>query len=266
MSQFGKTGMLVCNYKFTAMISNKEKERYSRHIILDEIGLEGQEKLKNSKVLIVGIGGLGSPLSLYLAAAGIGEIGLIDDDMVSESNLQRQILFNTYEIGKAKVDIAKEKLSALNPYIKFNAHNTRLDKNNALNIINNYDIIVDGCDNLLTRYIINDACVCLNKVYVYGSIGEFNGQVSVFNFNNGPTYRCLYPYDESIKDFTQPSGVVGVLPGVTATIQANEVIKVITNIGDILSGKLLLIDTKKSNFISFEIKRKHNYLDNIMFK
>lgn len=246
------------------MISEEEKQRYSRHIILDDIGNEGQNKLKKSKVLIVGVGGLGSPLSLYLAAAGIGEIGLMDDDVVSKSNLQRQVLFNTYEVGKPKVDIARKKLSALNPYSKFNTYNFRLDKNNALDIIKNYDIVVDGCDNLLTRYIINDACVRLDKVYVYGSIGAFNGQVSVFNYNEGPTYRCLYPYDEDIKNFTQSQGVIGVLPGITATIQANEVIKVVTGIGSPLSGRLLLIDTKDSNFMSLEIKRKEKYSENLI--
>lgn len=234
-------------------ISQAEKERYSRHITLEEFGEEGQEKLKAAKVLIVGVGGLGSPLALYLAAAGVGEIGLMDDDVVSESNLQRQILFNTHEIGEPKVHVAQQKLSALNPYTKFNAYNYRLEESNAQEIIANYDIVVDGCDNLLTRYIINDTCVKLDKVYVYGSIGEFNGQVSVFNHQDGPTYRNLYPYDESVKDFTQSKGVIGVLPGITATIQANEVIKIITGIGDPLSGKLLLIDTKQSSFICLKI-------------
>jgi len=234
-------------------ISQAEKERYSRHIALEEIGEKGQMKLKAAKVLIIGVGGLGSPLALYLAAAGIGEIGIMDDDIVSESNLQRQILFNTNEIGKPKVKIAYEKLSALNPYTKFNTYNYRLDENNAIDIIRNYDIVVDGCDNLFTRYIINDACVSLNKIYVYGSIGEFNGQVSVFNFMGGPTYRCLYPYDDNVKNFTQNPGVIGVLPGITATIQANEVIKIITGIGEPLSGKLLLIDSKQSSFIHLKI-------------
>lgn len=247
------------------MISQKEKERYSRHISLDEIGIDGQIKLKQAKVLIIGVGGLGSPLALYLAAAGIGEIGLMDDDLVSESNLQRQILYNTQEVGKPKVMLAKEKLSALNPYTVFHSYNYRLDINNAIDIIKNYDIVVDGCDNLMTRYIINDACVCLNKVYVYGSIGEYNGQVSVFNYNQGPTYRCLYPYDEDIKNFSQASGVIGVLPGITATIQANEVVKIITGLGKNLSGKLLLIDTKENNFMSLDIKRKESYKDNLLF-
>lgn len=246
-------------------ISKTEKKRYSRHIALKEIGEPGQQKLKSAKVLIVGVGGLGSPLSLYLSAAGIGEIGLVDDDIISESNLQRQILYNTNEIGKFKVDIASKKLSALNPYTKFNTYNCRLDKSNALDIIDNYDIIIDGCDNLSARYIINDACVKLDKIYVYGSIGEFTGQISVFNHMEGPTYRCLYPYNGDIDNYTQSSGVIGILPGITATIQANEVIKIITGVGEILSGKLLFIDILNNNFYSLDIKRKMDYRNNLFF-
>ena len=189
----------------------------------------------------------------------------MDDDIVSESNLQRQILFNTNDIGLPKVKVAYEKLSTLNPYTKFDTHDYRLDEKNALEIVENYDIVVDGCDNLFTRYIINDACVKLDKVYVYGSIGEFSGQVSVFNYKEGPTYRCLYPYDKDVRNFTQKTGVIGVLPGITATIQANEVIKLITDIGEPLSGKLLLIDSLKSNFFCLEIKRKKDHKNNLLF-
>lgn len=247
-------------------LTEAEKKRYSRHFALNDVGEQGQEKLKAAKVLIVGVGGLGSPLALYLSAAGIGEIGLMDDDEVSESNLQRQILYNTNEVGKPKVDIAREKLSSLNPYTKFNVYNYRLTESNALEIIKDYDIVVDGCDNLFTRYIINDACVLLNKVYVYGSISEFNGQVSVFNYEEGPTYRCLYPFEESVNTFTQNPGVIGVLPGITATIQANEVIKIICGIGETLSGKLLLIDTLKTTFFCLDIKRKTDYKENLLLE
>ena len=240
-------------------LETKEKERYSRHFILEGLGETGQKKLKNAKVLIVGVGGLGSPLSLYLSAAGIGEIGLMDDDVVSESNLQRQILYNTADIGMSKVKIAGKKLSALNPYTKFNLYNHRLTEENALETIKNYDIVMDGCDNLFTRYIINDACVKLDKIYVYGAIQEFSGQVSVFNYNGGPTYRCFLPYDESRKTFTQPLGVLGVLPGMTATIQANEAIKIITGLGRPLSGKLLLIDTLDTDFEKIKFERVAGY-------
>lgn len=240
-------------------LTNKEKERYNRHFILEDLGEAGQQKLKNAKVLIVGVGGLGSPLSLYLTAVGIGEIGLMDDDVVSESNLQRQVLYNTAEVGMSKVEVAGKKLSALNPYTRFNLYSCRLTVENALEMIKDYDIVMDGCDNLYTRYIINDACVKLDKVYVYGAIQEFSGQVSVFNYNGGPTYRCFLPYNESRKTFTQPLGVLGVLPGITATIQANEAIKVITGLGAPLAGKVLLIDTLDTDFEKIEFERVDGY-------
>lgn len=245
-------------------LEEREKERYNRHFILEGLGESGQQKLKSAKVLVVGVGGLGSPISLYLSAAGIGEIGLMDDDVVSESNLQRQVLYSTVDIGMSKVKVAVKKLSALNPYTKFNVYNYRLTVDNALETIKNYDIVMDGCDNLYTRYIINDACVRLDKVYVYGAIQEFSGQVSVFNYNEGPTYRCFLPYDESRKTFTQPLGVLGVLPGITATIQTNEAIKVITGLGEPLSGKLLLIDTLDTGFEKMEFKRVDGYDKNLL--
>jgi len=235
------------------MLSDNEKQRYARHISLKEIGIEGQLQLKNAKVLIVGIGGLGSPLSLYLSAAGVGCIGLIDDDVVSESNLQRQILYNTNEIGLPKVDVAKRKLEALNPNTRFVSYNKRLTEDNAHDIINDYDIVVDGCDNLLTRYIIDNACVALDKVYVYGSIAEFTGQISVFNHDGGKSYSDLYPYSDEIKEITQSKGVIGVLPGIIATLQANEVIKVICNHGKTLSNKLLLVDALENSFTTINI-------------
>ena len=235
------------------MLSDSEKVRYARHISLKEIGVEGQLRLKQAKVLIVGVGGLGSPLSLYLSAAGVGCIGLIDDDVVSESNLQRQILYNTNEIGLPKVDVAKRKLKALNPNTRFVSYNKRLTEDNAQDIINDYDIVIDGCDNLPTRYIIDNACVALNKVYVYGSIAEFTGQISVFNYEGGKSYSDLYPYSDEIKEITQSKGVIGVLPGIIATLQANEVIKVICNHGKLLNNRLLLVDALENTFTTINI-------------
>jgi adenylyltransferase/sulfurtransferase len=231
-----------------AALSYKEKARYNRHEILSDFGIEGQEKLKNAKILIVGVGGLGSPLALYLSAAGIGTIGLMDDDVVSETNLQRQVLYNTHEIGNSKVEVAEQKLQALNPYTEFHTYAHRLTEENATEIISRYDIVVDACDNLTTRYTMNKACLDTGKVYVYGAIQEYNGQVSVFNYKGGPDYETLFPWSEDVENFTQPLGVIGVLPGITATIQANEVIKIITGIGEILSGKLLLIDTRENRY------------------
>lgn len=235
------------------MLTDNEHLRYARHLSLKEIGIEGQIKLKQSKILIVGVGGLGSPLSIYLSAAGIGSIGLIDDDIVSESNLQRQILYNTNEIGLSKVEVAKQKLKALNPNTNITIYNERLTECNAESIISDYDIVVDGCDNLITRYLINDTCLTLNKVYVYGSIAEFKGQVSVFNYKAGKSYTDLYPYTEKIKNFTQPKGVIGVLPGIVANLQANETIKVICEYGEVLRNKLLLINAIENTFTIINI-------------
>lgn len=232
-----------------------EQERYARHISLKEIGLEGQVKLKKAKILIVGVGGLGSPLALYLSAAGIGCIGLMDYDIVSESNLQRQILYNTEEIGQFKVMIAAQKLRLLNPYCEIVAYNERLTKENANEIISLYDIVVDGCDNLATRYLIDENCKKLGKVYVYASIAEFTGQLSVFNYKAGASYSELFPYSEEIHNIKQAKGVVGVLPGIIATLQANEVLKVICQYGDVLTDKLLLYDALKNSFDIINIKR-----------
>jgi len=230
------------------MLNKEESTRYARHIALKEIGEEGQIKLKNAKVLIVGVGGLGSPLALYLSAAGVGTIGLIDDDVVSVSNLQRQILYNSHEVGKSKVLVAKEKLKALNPFVNIISHNKRLTEENSINIIQDYDIIVDGCDNLLTRYTINEACLHINIPYIYGSIAEFTGQVAVFNHNNSKSYKDLFPLCDEISSIKQPKGVVGVLPGIIASLQANETLKVICGYGEVLSDKLLLFDALKNTY------------------
>jgi molybdopterin/thiamine biosynthesis adenylyltransferase/rhodanese-related sulfurtransferase len=237
------------------MLSAQEQHRYARHLILPEIGLEGQQKLKQAKVLVIGAGGLGCPVLQYLTAAGVGSIGIIDFDKVDESNLQRQVLYNAEDVGKYKVEVAKEKLQKQNPYIQLTAINYQLSSKNALDIISQYDIVVDGSDNFATRYLINDTCVILHKILVFGSIYKFDGQVSVFNFQNGPTYRCLYPdspIDGEMANCAEV-GVIGVLPGIIGTLQANEVIKIITEIGETLSGKLLTFDALTMQFNTFEI-------------
>lgn len=228
-------------------------ERYSRQISLKEIGREGQEKIKKAKVLVIGAGGLGSPVLLYLAGAGVGTIGIMDDDLVSESNLQRQILYDSLSLGKPKVEIARHKLQALNPECRIFPIQQRLTSKNASEIITNYDIVVDATDNLPSRYIIDDACVECGKPFVYGSICEFEGQLSVFNYRQGPTYRDLYPYHEKIADFQQPSGVIGALPGVVGSLQAIETLKLILGKENTLSGKLLLINLLKGTFQTLNI-------------
>lgn len=243
-------------------LSKEETARYSRHLLLHEIGLSGQEKLKQSKVLIIGAGGLGCPILLYLAGAGVGSIGIVDFDKVEESNLQRQILYGVSSIGKLKAEEAKKYLSNLNPLITITSYPLRLTNETALNLFPDYDIIVDGSDNFATRYLVNDTCVLLNKPLVYGSIYKFEGQVSVFNYKNtenvkGPTYRCLFPTPPSPESAPNCSetGVLGVLPGITGTLQANEVIKIITGAGQVLSGKLLIFNALNMQFTSINIKR-----------
>ena len=226
-------------------LSPHEKERYDRQILLEEIGEEGQMKLKNARVLIVGVGGLGSPVALYLAGAGIGHLGLVDYDMVSESNLQRQVLYSEAETGKPKALCAKKRLEALNHTIRIEAYPIKLTKENAGEIICNYDIVVDGCDNFSTRYLINDTCVRLGKVYVYGAIREFDGQVAVFNHQGGPNYRDLFPDEKGTLNLPRPSkAVLGVTPGIVGCMEANEVLKIILGYGATLSGKLWHIDLK----------------------
>ncbi|HWY38864.1 MAG TPA: molybdopterin-synthase adenylyltransferase MoeB [Bacteroidia bacterium] len=238
----------------------EELKRYSRHIILPEIGEAGQERLKQAKVLVVGAGGLGCPVLQYLVAAGVGTVGIVDPDKVEESNLHRQILFSTEDIGKYKSEIAKQKLSRQNPYINLISHVSYLTSQNALEIISQYEMVVDGSDNFATRYLVNDACVILNKVLVFGSIFKFDGQVSVFNYKDGPTYRCLYPEPPAAGEMPNcaETGVIGVLPGICGTFMANEVIKIITGIGEILSGKLLVFDTLGMQFNLFSVTENPN--------
>lgn len=219
--------------------------RYDRQIMLPEIGKEGQHKLKQSKVLIVGVGGLGSPIALYLAGAGVGTIGLVDGDVVSITNLQRQVLYTEEELGKSKAECALRHLSRLNGEIEIHAYSTRLTSENAKELISQYDIVVDGCDNFPTRYLINDICRELNKVYVFGAIGGFEGQVSVFNYQGNTDYRTLYPNEEELLSMPAPSkGVLGVTPAIIGSVEANEVIKVICGFGDVLTGKLWTIDLR----------------------
>lgn len=228
--------------------------RYDRQMILPEIGEEGQLKLKKAKVLIVGVGGLGSPIALYLAGAGVGCIGLVDDDRVSISNLQRQVLYSENELDKPKAVCAAERLSSLNSGISILPYSTRLTEENAGNIIRKYDIVVDGCDNFATRYLINDICIEQRKPYVYGAICGFEGQVSVFNYGEmKKSYRDLYPNEEEMKRMPPPpKGVIGVTPAVVGSIEATEVLKIICGFGDILAGKLWTIDlrTLQSNKFS----------------
>ena len=242
-------------------LSQEEINRYSRHLILPEVGLKGQLKLKNSKVLVVGTGALGSPVLLYLSAAGIGTIGIIDFDTVDESNLQRQIIHSTNEIGNPKVNSAKSRINSINPNIDVIAYNDKLTSKNALEIIKNFDVVVDGTDNFQTRYLINDACVFLNKPFVYGAIFRFEGQSTVFNADkNSPCYRCIFP--EPPKAGLVPScseaGVLGVLPGIIGTIQASETIKTVLEIGETLKGRLLTLNALKMDFKDYKIKKDEN--------
>ncbi|MBA4321350.1 MAG: adenylyltransferase [Odoribacter sp.] len=237
-------------------LTPREVRRYTKQIMIPEIGLEGQEKLKNASVLVVGAGGLGCPVLQYLAAAGIGKIGIVEFDKVDESNLQRQVLYGSLDVGKLKAIIAKNWLEHLNSLVEFEIFNLRLDSSNAIGIIKQFDIIVDATDNYEVRYIINDSCVILNKPMVHGAIFKFEGQVSVFNLNGGPTYRCFNHYEKRI-DYKNPRpadvGLMGVLPGITGTIMANEVIKIITGAGMVLSGKLLTFNIFDYNFYSINI-------------
>ena len=242
------------------MLTGEEKARYNRHIILDQVGREGQEKLKVAKVLVIGAGGLGCPILQYLTAAGVGTIGIVDFDTVDASNLQRQVLFDTTDVGQGKAEVAARKLALQNPYVSLVTHPERLTSENALDLFKAYDIIVDGTDNFPTRYLVNDACVLTNKPLVFGSIFKFEGQVAVFNYEGGPTYRCLFPTPPEAGEVPNCAqiGVIGVLPGLIGTIQANEVIKLITSIGSPLSGKLLVLDALTMNTMILEVQRSEN--------
>lgn len=241
-------------------LSDAQKVRYSRHLLLPEVGSEGQKRLLSSRVLLVGAGGLGSPLALYLAASGVGTLGIVEFDTVEESNLQRQVLYSTSDAGKKKVDVAQSKLLSLNPDLQVIKHPARLDSKNAMSIFADYDVIVDGSDNFATRYLVNDCCVLLGKPSIYGSVYRFDGQVSVFYAARGPCYRCLYPSPPA--PGSAPScaegGVIGVLPGVIGTLQATEVLKLILDIGEPLIGKVLLYDAKRMSFETFELGRDPN--------
>ena len=230
-------------------------ERYDRQMMLPEIGQKGQERIRQARVLIVGTGGLGSPVALYLAGAGIGTLGLVDDDTVSRSNLQRQVLYAENEIGQPKVLCAKQRLEALNPDILVETHLCRLTQENASTLIGAYDVVVDGCDNFATRYLINDTCIKLDKVYVYGAIRAFDGQVSVFNHpQNRTDYRTLYPNENEMLSMpSPPKGVLGVTPGVVGCVEAAETLKFIAGFGTPLAGRLWTIDllTMQSHIISF---------------
>ena len=238
-------------------LSNDEISRYSRHLILPEVGMEGQQKLKAAKVLCVGTGGLGAPLALYLAAAGVGTLGLVDFDTVDASNLQRQIIHSTATVGKLKVDSAEIMLKALNPYMNVVKHNTMLTSANALEIFKDYDIVADGTDNFQTRYLVNDACVLLGKPNAYGSIFRFEGQASVFATEAGPCYRCLYPEPPppGLVPSCAEGGVLGILPGLVGVIQATEVIKLVLGIGESLAGRLLLVDALTMKFRTLKLRK-----------
>ena len=241
-------------------LTKDEKKQYDRHLILNEIGLEGQLKLKSSKVLVIGAGGLGCPILQYLTAAGVGTIGIVDDDVIDQSNLQRQILYSFDDIGEFKATKAVDRLKTLNPFSKFNTYLDRLTSDNAIQLFDQYDIIVDGTDNFSTRYLVNDAAVLSNKPVVFGSIFKFEGQVSVFNFNNGPTYRCLYPIPPKPNEVPNCSelGVLGVLPGIIGSFQANEVVKIICGIGTVLSGKLLTFNSLLMQQSIFSLQKNHH--------
>jgi sulfur-carrier protein adenylyltransferase/sulfurtransferase len=246
--------------KMAKQLSQEEVLRYSRHLLIPEVGLEGQRKLKNASVLLVGTGGLGSPVALYLAAAGVGTIGIIDYDTVDDSNLQRQVIHDTHRLGELKVESARRRMLDLNPHIEVVAYNEVLSSANAERIAEPYDLIVDGTDNFPTRYLINDLCVLTGKPYVYGSIFRFEGQVSVFDARRGPCYRCLFP--EPPPPGSVPScaegGVFGVLPGTVGTIQGTEVIKIILGIGEPLIGKLLLYDALDMSFHTVQLRKNPN--------
>jgi molybdopterin/thiamine biosynthesis adenylyltransferase/rhodanese-related sulfurtransferase len=243
-----------------AALSKEEILRYSRHLIMPEVGMEGQLKLKNAKVLLIGTGGLGAPLGLYLAAAGVGKLGLVDFDVVDFTNLQRQVTFGSSDVGKSKSEAAKARLSNLNPAIEIQSFETQLTSTNALELFKDFDIIVDGTDNFPTRYLVNDACVLLGKPNVYGSIFRFEGQATVFGMPGGPCYRCLYPEPPppGLVPSCAEGGVLGVLPGIVGSIQAMETIKLILGRGESLVGRLLLFDALGMKFRELKLRKNPN--------
>jgi sulfur-carrier protein adenylyltransferase/sulfurtransferase len=238
-------------------LSKEEVLRYSRHLIMPEVGMEGQLKLKAAKVLMVGTGGLGAPLGMYLAAAGIGRIGIVDFDVVDHTNLQRQIIHGTKDVGKKKIDSAAETMHDINPYVQVDKFEVALTSENALDIIKDYDMVVDGTDNFPTRYLVNDACVLLNKPNVYGSIFRFEGQATVFAYEGGPCYRCLYPEPPppGLVPSCAEGGVLGILPGMIGIVQATEAVKLILGTGEPLVGRLLLYDALAMRFRELKLRR-----------
>jgi adenylyltransferase/sulfurtransferase len=238
-------------------LTKEEIERYSRHLILPEVGVEGQLKLKNARVLLVGAGGLGAPLALYLSAAGVGTLGLVDFDVVERSNLQRQVIHGTGDIGRKKIESAAASIAAINPNVRVERHELALSSENALDIIKNYEIVADGTDNFPTRYLVNDACVLLGKPNVYGSIFRFEGQASVFAAADAPCYRCLYPEPPppGLVPSCAEGGVLGILPGVVGLIQATEVVKLILGLGESLQGRLLLYDALAMRFRELKLRK-----------
>jgi adenylyltransferase/sulfurtransferase len=238
-------------------LSQEEILRYSRHLIIPEVGLEGQRRLKDARVLMVGAGGLGSPIGLYLAAAGVGRLGIVEFDVVDETNLQRQILHGTKDVGRKKVESARDRIRDVNPHVEVIAHETRLTSDNALEIVRGYDLVVDGTDNFATRYLVNDACVLLGKPNVYGSIFRFEGQSTVFCTEGGPCYRCLYPEPPppGLVPSCAEGGVLGILPGLVGVIQATETVKLLAGIGEPLVGRLLLVDALTMQFRTVRLRK-----------
>ncbi|MES2591188.1 MAG: HesA/MoeB/ThiF family protein [Bacteroidota bacterium] len=246
------------------MLSSKEIARYNRQILLPDFGTAGQKKLKQARILMIGAGGLGCAVLPYLTAAGVGTIGIVDFDTVDNSNLHRQPLYTTDDIGKQKVGCAVQRLAKQNEFVKFEAHPHELSNQNAIELFSNYDIIIDGTDNFASRYLINDACILLDKPLVYGAIHRFEGQVTVFNYGSntevkGPSYRCLFPEPPSANAFPDCSeaGVIGVLPGLIGLMQANETIKIITGIGDVLSGRLMMVNMLNMEFNTLHFNRNN---------
>ena len=238
-------------------LTNDETLRYSRHLLLPQVGVEGQRRLKGARVLLVGAGGLGSPAAMYLAAAGVGTLGLVDFDVVDLTNLQRQILHGTSDVGRPKLESARESIREINPHVHVEAYETRLTSDNALRIFAGYDVVVDGTDNFPTRYLSNDACVLLGKPNVYGSIFRFEGQASLFATPDGPCYRCLFrePPPPGLVPTCAEGGVLGVLPGIVGTIQATETLKLLLGVGDTLAGRLLLVDALRMHFRTLRLQR-----------
>jgi molybdopterin/thiamine biosynthesis adenylyltransferase/rhodanese-related sulfurtransferase len=247
----------ITEVKTEAVLSNDEILRYSRHLIMPEVGMDGQQKLKAAKVLCIGAGGLGSPLSLYLTAAGVGTLGIVDFDVVDYTNLQRQIIHSTNDVGRKKLDSAAEKLKAINPFLNLRTFETKLTSANALELFREFDIVADGTDNFPTRYLVNDACVLTGKPNVYGSIFRFEGQASVFATEEGPCYRCLYPEPPppGLVPSCAEGGVLGILPGLVGVIQATETIKLILGQGDSLAGRLLLVDALGMKFRELKLRK-----------